>query len=227
MYAVDDVPWTAQLVISQPTCYIYIKITKLFLFHHVIYRCSTYEVLHAHCNTSSHDACGCWTWNCLMNMKLSHRRYNACLPRASLALTHWGRLTHICVNKLTIIGSDNGLSPGLLLIGPLGTNVSDILIGIQAFLLKKMHLKVSSAKWRPFCRGPNVLTPFIRFLNEIAFINFFLLFILNKMIDAQLDYFSTGDVKTTSVDSNSKLNVLTTIKENMLLFIWFLSVWRL
>ena len=26
-------------------------------------------------------------------------------------LTHWGRLTHICVSKLTIAGSDNGLSP--------------------------------------------------------------------------------------------------------------------
>ena len=27
-------------------------------------------------------------------------------------LTHWGRVTQICVNNLTIIGSDNGLSPG-------------------------------------------------------------------------------------------------------------------
>ena len=27
-------------------------------------------------------------------------------------LTHWDRVTHICVSKLTIIGSDNGLSPG-------------------------------------------------------------------------------------------------------------------
>ena len=26
-------------------------------------------------------------------------------------LTHWGRVTHICVGKLTIIGSDYGLSP--------------------------------------------------------------------------------------------------------------------
>ena len=26
-------------------------------------------------------------------------------------LTHWGWVTHICVSKLTIIGSDNGLSP--------------------------------------------------------------------------------------------------------------------
>ena len=76
-------------------------------------------------------------------------------------LTHWGRAMHICVNKLTTIGPDNGLSPGrrqaiiwtiagILLIGPLGTNFSEILIGIQTFSFKKMRLKMSSAKWRPF-----------------------------------------------------------------------------
>ena len=27
-------------------------------------------------------------------------------------LTHWSWMTHICVSKLTIIGSDNGLPPG-------------------------------------------------------------------------------------------------------------------
>ena len=86
----------------------------------------------------------------------------------SVSLTHWGRVTHICVSKLTIIGSDNGLSPGrrqaiiwtnagILLVGPLGTNFSEILIGIQLFSFKKMHLKMSSAKWRPFCPGLNVL----------------------------------------------------------------------
>ena len=84
------------------------------------------------------------------------------------ALTHWGRVTHICVDKLTIIGSDNGLSPGrrqaiiwtnagILLIEPLGTNFSEILIGIQIFSFKKMRLKMSSAKWRPFCLGLNEL----------------------------------------------------------------------
>ena len=62
------------------------------------------------------------------------------------------------------IGSDNGLSPircqaiiytnaGLLLIGPLGTNFSEILIKIQNFWFTKMHLKISSAKWQPFCPG--------------------------------------------------------------------------
>ena len=85
-----------------------------------------------------------------------------------VSLTHWGRVTHICVNKLTIIGSDNGLVPGrhqtiiwtnagILLIGPLGTNFSEILIQIQTFSFKKMHLKISSAKRRPFCLGLNVL----------------------------------------------------------------------
>ena len=27
-------------------------------------------------------------------------------------LTHWGQVTHICIGNLTIISSDNGLSPG-------------------------------------------------------------------------------------------------------------------
>ena len=86
----------------------------------------------------------------------------------SLSLTHWGRVTHICVNKLTIIGSDNGLSPGrrqaiiwtndgILLIAPLGTNFSEILIEIYIFSFKKMHLKMSSGNWQPFCFGLNVL----------------------------------------------------------------------
>ena len=88
-------------------------------------------------------------------------------------LTHWGRVTHICVGKLTIIGSDNGLSPGrhqpmmwtnagILLIEPLGTNFREILIGIQILSFKKMRLKMSSVKWRPFCLDLNVLMPVIR-----------------------------------------------------------------
>ena len=80
-------------------------------------------------------------------------------------------MTHICVSELTIIGSDNGLSPGrrqaiicnnarLLLIEPLGTNFREISIGIQTFSLKKTHLNMSSVKWRPFCLGLNVLKKF-------------------------------------------------------------------
>ena len=60
------------------------------------------------------------------------------------SLTHWGRVMHICVAYLTIIASDNGLSPsghqaiiwtnaGIWLIRPLGTNFSEILIEILKF----------------------------------------------------------------------------------------------
>ena len=157
-------------------------------------------------------------------------------------LTHWGRVTHICVGNLTIIGSDNGLSPGrrqaiiwtnhyddvimttiasqitsltsvystvyldadqrkhqssaslafvwgihrdrwiprtkgqlrgkcshlmtsscagILLIRPLGTNFSEFLVEILIVSFKKMRLKVSSAKWRLFRLGLNVLTLFM------------------------------------------------------------------
>ena len=78
-----------------------------------------------------------------------------------LSLTHWGRVTHICVSDLPDIGSDNGLSPGrrqaiistnagLLLIRTLWTNSSEIFSEINTFSFKKMCLKISSAKWRPF-----------------------------------------------------------------------------
>ena len=57
---------------------------------------------------------------------------------------------HICVNKLTIIGSDYGLLPGqrqaiiwtnagILLIRMLETNFSEILSKIHTFSFKKMN----------------------------------------------------------------------------------------
>ena len=87
-------------------------------------------------------------------------------------LTHWGWVTLICVSKITIIGSDNGLSPGrrqaiiwtsvgILLIGPLGTNFSEILIEIYTFSFKKRHLEMSPGKWQPFCLGRNELKPIV------------------------------------------------------------------
>ena len=91
-----------------------------------------------------------------------------------ISLIHWGRVTHICVDNLTIIGSNNGLSPvrrqaiiwindEILLVGPLVTNFSEILIEIYTFLFKKRHLKMSSGKRRPFCLGLNALRDFIKF----------------------------------------------------------------
>ena len=38
--------------------------------------------------------------------------YYSILFPLKMASTHWGRVTHICVSKLPIVDSDNGLSPG-------------------------------------------------------------------------------------------------------------------
>ena len=98
------------------------------------------------------------------------------------SLTHWGRVTLICVSKLTTIGSDNGLSParrraiiwtndGILLIRTLGKDFSEILSEIHSFSLKKMHLKMSSAKWRLFRLGLNELNSYsvqMLFINSNA-----------------------------------------------------------
>ena len=66
-------------------------------------------------------------------------------------LTHWGRVTHTCIDNPSINGSDNGLlssrrkdiiwtNDGILLIGSLETNFSEILIEIHTF----SYLKISS-----------------------------------------------------------------------------------
>ena len=85
------------------------------------------------------------TWN---NMGKSHESINSLKPSDA----------YIWISKLTSIGPDNVLSPGwrhaiiwtnagILLIGTLGINFSEILNEVQTFLFKKMQLKMSSAKW--------------------------------------------------------------------------------
>ena len=79
-------------------------------------------------------------------------------------LVNWDRVTHICVGKLTIIGSDNGLShgrcqaiiwtnAGILLTGPLGTNVSDqnLYIFIQENAFKNVVWKMAATLSHPQC----------------------------------------------------------------------------
>ena len=66
------------------------------------------------------------------------------------------------------IGSDNGLSSGrrqaiiwtnagYFWTGTPGTNFTEI--EVQTFSYKKMYLKISSGKRRPFCLGLNLLSP--------------------------------------------------------------------
>ena len=113
-------------------------------------------------------------WDCIVSLihwYLIFRYMQYALINCIKQLTHWGRVTHLCVGYLIIIGSDNSLSPGrrqaiirsnagILLIRTLGTNFSEILSKIHTFSFKKVHFKMSYAKWRPFCLGLNVLIPF-------------------------------------------------------------------
>ena len=85
-----------------------------------------------------------------------------CSNSGAKRLIHWGRVKHICVSDLTIIASDNNLSPdrnlaiiwtkaGILLIGLPGTNFSEIFIEIHIFSFENV------CERRAFCLGLNVL----------------------------------------------------------------------
>ena len=93
-----------------------------------------------------------------MLLNVTRNRFNSLRPSDA----------YICVGNVTIVGSDYGLSPsrrqaiiwtndGILLIRPLGTNFSEFSSEILKFSVKKMRLKMSSAKWRQFNLALNVL----------------------------------------------------------------------
>ena len=85
-------------------------------------------------------------------------------------LTNWGRVTHIRVGNLTITGSDNGLSSSrhqaiilanaeILLIWPLGTNFSEVLI-VQEKAYGNIVWKMGAILSWPLC-----VKQFMRFLS--------------------------------------------------------------
>ena len=95
------------------------------------------------------------------NSTLSFLFHYVNLPKGELlinlcvsTLIDWGRVTHICVGNLAIIGSDNCLSPGrchaiiwtdagILLIGPSETDFNEILIKNHTFSFNKIYLTMS------------------------------------------------------------------------------------
>ena len=94
----------------------------------------------------------------------SHASY---LPHHLVCATFMEKVNRIqynasCARDITLFSSAHVLDvqaiiwtkSGILLIGLLGTNFSEILIEIHIFSFMKM----SFGKWRPFCLGPNVFT---------------------------------------------------------------------
>ena len=128
-------------------------------------------------------------------------------------LTHWGRVSHICIGKLTNIGSYNGLSPGrcqaiiwtnagILLIGPWGTKFSEILIGFHTFSFKKIHLKMSSGKWWSFCPGLNVLMWWKPICYRIA------LLVLEQLYDFPIHKTIEIDIVCTAVHTQNGVSMI-------------------
>ena len=90
--------------------------------------------------------CGSRVWiyiNMIWSFNIISASGLALTVSSHVYLTHWGRVTHIFVSKLSINGSDNVLWPGW----HVGTYWSENVIEIHTFSFAKMHLKMSSAKW--------------------------------------------------------------------------------
>ena len=99
-----------------------------------------------------------WDYNCITR---NHKNRWHTLNET----THWGRGTHSWVSKLTIIGSDNGLSPGrrrsivctstgILLIRTQRTNISEILIKFRHFHSRK---RIRNCEMAAICIGLDVI----------------------------------------------------------------------
>ena len=96
-------------------------------------------------------------WKCLQNV-----------DHFVLILTHFPLVPHICVRELgqywfrwwlvAYSASSHYWNQCWVIVNwTLSTNFNEIWIEIQHFSFMKMHLKISSAKWRPFCPGSEEL----------------------------------------------------------------------
>ena len=121
-------------------------------------------------HTKCSNSCANWTRHIQSEvMRYSLWWYRYLVGKINIPMfNNRGRLTYICISKVILIGSDNGLSAGrlaiiwtnagVLLNGNLGTKLNEIFSEIHTFSFTKMHLKMSSRKCRPRCYGFNVLT---------------------------------------------------------------------
>ena len=104
---------------------------------------------------SNHLQLSSW-WYFLVNNRYNHQGYVVNSAPPSAAYMHQGTgsaLVHVMACRL--FGAKPLPKPmlGYSQLDSEGTNLSEILIKIQNFSFTKMHLKISSSKWRPFCSG--------------------------------------------------------------------------
>ena len=96
---------------------------------------------------------------CLRQGLMIWEVFNSSPPSAAyMRQSIWSALVQIMAFRLFGTKPLFWTNVGLVSTGPLGTNLSEFVIKIQNFSFMKMHLKISPAKWRPFCPGGEELT---------------------------------------------------------------------
>ena len=126
------------------TCRLYTLIASMTVYICVLY---LFDYRSAYTNESVIECCYLTEWEHCWNSEYIIQKESwlreKWINHSHNHLTHWGRVTHICVGNQTIIGSDNGMSPfrrhslsepmlGYFMCS-LGTNISEILSGINTF----------------------------------------------------------------------------------------------
>ena len=97
------------------------------------------------------DLCQCQRW-IFFNMDVYQNNWCESVMLgawATFTTPHWGRVTHICVGKLTVIDSDNGLSPGRRQ-AIIWTNAVILLNNLQANVSATVHLFGGDSSHTPF-----------------------------------------------------------------------------
>ena len=109
-------------------------ITIMIPYHHTGHFVSTFVWL--------------WLFKLLFSQYPCISIYNSSPPSA-VYMRQWIGST-IQIMACRVFGAKIWTHDGILLIEPLGTKLREILIEIYIFPFKKMHLKLSSAKWQTF-----------------------------------------------------------------------------
>ena len=102
------------------------------------------------CMAPSHYLNQCWRVTGQFNPQ-EWNQLNSSLPAAYIR--QWTGSALVQIMACRLFGAkplSKPINTVLLSIGPLGTNFSEILIKIQNVSFTKIHLKMPSAKWRPF-----------------------------------------------------------------------------
>ena len=84
--------------------------------------------------------------------------FNSLRPSGSY-MRQWNRQSLIQIMVCRLLGTKPFPEPmlGYCQLQTQGSNINETRIEIQAFAFRKMHLKISFRKWRPFCLGLNML----------------------------------------------------------------------